>query len=130
MGVSEQLEDLIQEGLIKEEDGMYIKGKMKALIGKMYITKSRVAFLHRPMRINQGLLGNWIVKKMGKEPKDEMIFLLNLADIKDLKQGKFGINKNVLDFSDNKGTHHRITVKKYPEWEAMMTVNSDRNTIN
>jgi len=120
MEISEQIEDLIQEGLVKEEDGIYIKGKMKGLIGKAYITKTRMAFLHKPMKINQGLLGNWIVKKMGKEPNEELIFLLNLADIKDLKQGKFGINKNVLDFSDESGVHHRVTVKKYPEWEAMM----------
>ena len=121
MEVSEQLEDLIQEGIVHEEDAMYIKGKMKALIGKAYLTETRLAFLHKPMKINQGLLGNWIVKKMGKEPKEQMMFFLNLSDIQGVKQGKFGINKNVLEFSDTAGELYRVTVKKYPKWEELLS---------
>ena len=123
MDVTAQIEELTKEGISKNEHVMYLKTKMNGMNGNLYLTPTRVALVAKSFYQPKGFLEKFIAKKMNKEGKEEMVFNLPISEIKEIKQGKHGINKNVLEITDPSGSVFRLTVKKFAEWEELLSSN-------
>lgn len=121
--MSELLAELQQEGIRKEENVTYFKGKMGAYQGKLYLTDKRLALTAKSMASNinfGGLIGGIISAIIRRKSADVVQLNLQLEDIQSFEQGKIGLNKNVLIIKDKEGNEHKIGVRKYAPWEELL----------
>lgn len=107
-------EQLQSEGIIKEEKIGYLKSKMNLMQGNLYLTPKRLVLdAHKTGVGGFGLLGAILKKKVEEK---SFGFNLELSEIKDIAQGKHGVQKNVLEITDSQDETYRIVVKDYQEW--------------
>ena len=111
-------DQLQQEGIIKEEKIGYLKSKMNLLQGNLYLTPKRLVLdAHKTGVGGFGLLGAILKKKVEEK---SFGFNLELSEIKQVAQGKHGVQKNVLEITDSNDETYRIIVKNYQEWEDQL----------
>ena len=109
-------EELASEGILKEEKVGYLKSKLNMMQATLYLTPDRVVLdAHKTGVGGLGLLGALLKKKVEKKS-----FGFNLAfkDIKGIAQGKHGVQKNVLEVTNQQDETFQILVKNYQEWES------------
>lgn len=110
-------ENLKDEGIIKEEKVLHLKTKVMALQGTLYLTSmSLVLDSHKTGVSGMGLLTTALNKQLVE--KKNFGFDWKLQDIKKITQGKHGVQKNVLEVTNNNDETFRIIVKNYQEWEG------------
>ncbi len=106
---------LSKEGILKEEKVGYLKSSLNLMQGTLYETPKRLVLTaHKTGVGGMGILGALLKKKV---KKNNDVFNLEFKDIKEIRQGKHGVQKNVLEITDNQNNTYRITVKNYPECE-------------
>jgi hypothetical protein len=111
-------EELIQEGIQKEEAIGYLKSALNLQHGKFTLTPKRLHLeAHKTTVGGGGLLGAFLKKKVEAEQE---IFNLEFSNIGSIAQGKHGVEKNVLEITDKQNNKHRIIVKNYTEWETLI----------
>lgn len=116
--IEDQME---QEGVLKECKGLLIKSKVNVLDSKIFLTPNRfvVKSVSRNKAALFGLIGAIIVAIKGK--KYPVLQLnLELKDIDEAKQGKFGLNKHVLEITTKNSESYRIVVDNYPDWQKAL----------
>lgn len=102
------------EKVIKEEKVGYLKSKVNMLQGVIRLTEDDFQLQANKTGVGGfGLLGSLLKRKV--ESKNYG-FSVPLAEIQDVKQGKHGVNNNVLEVLLKNGELHRILVKNYQEW--------------
>jgi len=108
-------EELEKEGILKEEKIGYLKSKMNLMQGALYLTPNRLVLdAHKTGVGGLGILGFLLKKQVEKK---SFGFNLEFKDIKEIAQGKYGLQKNVLEITDKQNDTYRIIVKNYQEWE-------------
>lgn len=117
------VDDLLEkEGVKKECKAMLLRSKVKAIESKAYLTPQRLVVKSvKPNKVAGmfGLLGGLIY--LFQEKKYEIVQLnIELKEITEAKQGKFGINKNVLEVTTSAGETHIILVDNYPSWQEAL----------
>jgi hypothetical protein len=106
------------DSVIKQENIGYLKLKINLQQGTLTLTNSAVALdAHKTGVSGLGLLGAFLKKKV---EKNNTVFNLAFADIKTVAQGKHGMQKNVLEITDQQNNTHRIIVKDYADWESVL----------
>lgn len=109
-------EDLVNEGVVKEESVMHLKTKVIALQGKLFLTpKHLVLDSHKTGVSGLGILGMILKRQVEKK---NFGFEWELSDIKSIAQGKHGVQNNVLEVTNKNDETFRILVKNYQEWET------------
>ena len=112
------IEQLQQEGITKQEDIGYLKSKVNMLQGTLYLTPKRlVLHAHKTGVGGFGLLGAILKRKVEEQNYG---FNLELKEIKNVTQGKHGVQKNVLEITDLDNNQYRILVKDYNEWNMAL----------
>lgn len=108
-------EQLIEEGILKEEKVGYLKSKLNLMQGTLYLTTNRLVLdAHKAGMGGLGILGALLKKQVEKKVFG---FNLEFKDIKEIKQGKHGVQKNVLEVTDSQNETYKIIVKNYHDWE-------------
>lgn len=108
-------EELVKEGIQKEEKVGYLKSKVNLMNGTLYLTSGRLVLdAHKKGVGGLGILGALLKQKVEKK---SFGFNLEIKDIKKVTQGKHGATKNVLEITDKHNETYRIIVKNYQEWE-------------
>jgi len=109
-------EELVKEGILKEEKVGYLKSKMNLMQGTLYLTPNRLVLdAHKTGVGGFGMLGALLKKQVENK---SFGFNLEFKDIKQIAQGKHGLQKNVLEITDKHNETYRIMVKNYEEWES------------
>ncbi|HYG52698.1 MAG TPA: hypothetical protein VD905_17430 [Flavobacteriales bacterium] len=104
-----------QNDILKEENVGYLKSKMNLLQGKLSITANHLVLTAHKTTVNLfGVIGALLKSRVEKEFQ---VFKLSLKDIQKIENGKHGMNKGVLEITDNKNQTYRILVKNYADWE-------------
>jgi|GEM_PF-1025437 len=99
--------------VLKKEDVGYLKSALNLQQGTLVLSPSHLTLTAHKTSVGGGILGALLKKSV---EKDNTIFDLNLNDIHAIKQGKHGVQTNVLEINGG-NTTHRIIVKNYQEWE-------------
>ncbi|TMU50367.1 hypothetical protein [Flagellimonas algicola] len=108
-------EKLEKEEILKEEKIGFLKSKLNLMQGILYLTPNRLVLdAHKTGVGGFGILGALLKRKVEKK---SFGFSLDFKDIKKIAQGKHGVQKNVLEITDNQNKTFRIMVKNYQEWE-------------
>lgn len=108
-------EELAKEEILKEEKIGYLKSKLNLMQGTLYLTTNRLVLdAHKAGVGGFGILGSLLKKNVEKK---SFGFNLEFKDIKNVAQGKHGVQKNILEITDNQNETFRIMVKDYQEWE-------------
>lgn len=109
-------EKLVQVGIQKSEKVGYFKSKFNLLQGTLNLTPDRLILeAHKTGVGGFGALG--FLLKMKVEKKN-FGFNLRFEEIITIKQGKQGVQRNILEITDNQDTTYRILVNNYQEWES------------
>ncbi|GEM_PF-3900798 len=116
------LAELEKEGIAKESKGMFFKSKVNALESKVYLTPSRLVVMS--VSANKVRLGGAIgaILELTKK-KTYPIPQVNvsLEDIKEMKQGKFGLNKQVVELTTKDEEVFKFSVDNYSSWESAVS---------
>ena len=112
---------------IKREKVNFLKTKFQLLNGELFLTEDRLILISNKTTIASGLLGRLIKKKIESK---KFGFNLHLNDILEVRQTQHGIQKNVLEISDQSSNKYRIIVKDYPIWELTLKTYMKRSTHN
>ncbi|WP_024772086.1 hypothetical protein [Aquimarina macrocephali] len=108
-------EELVREGIQKEEKVGYLKSKLNLMQGTLYLTPNRLVLdAHKTGVSGLGILGALLKRQVEKK---SFGFNLEFKDIEKITQGKHGVTKNVLEVTDKQNETYRIIVKNYEEWE-------------
>jgi hypothetical protein len=108
-----------QSNIIKKEDVGYLKSSLNLMPGTLCITKDAICLdAHRAATNGFGLLG--LLIRSAAKPKTKTIFALPISKVMTVKQGKHGLQKNVLEITDAEKNTYRIIVKDYSEWENII----------
>ncbi len=107
----------MSEETLKEEKVGYLKSKLNLLQGKLVLTRSRLVLDAHKTTAGGGILG--LILKSRVEKKNYG-FDLELKRIKNIEQGKHGLQKNILEVTDDNENTYRILVKDYQEWADML----------
>lgn len=116
------LEDLMeQEGIEKESKGMFIKSTMNALSSKTFLTPNRLVVKSVDLK-RAALLGfiGLIIDTIKGNRYRVLQLNIELNDIREVKKGKFGRNKHVLEIVPKNGDSCRIVVDNYSEWQKTL----------
>lgn len=116
------LEDLMeQEGIEKESKGMFIKSTMNALSSKTFLTPKRLVVKSVDLK-RAALLGfiGLIIDTIKGNRYRVLQLNIELNDIQEVKKGKFGRNKQVLEIVPKSGDSCRIVVDNYSEWQKAL----------
>ncbi|MCR9173226.1 MAG: hypothetical protein NXI10_12065 [bacterium] len=100
--------------VLKEEKIMFLKSSVNALQGNLQLTSSKLVIEAHKTTVGGGILGAFLKKKV--EEKDHGT-TLNLKDISEIRRGKHGVNKNVLEVVDQSENVYRLVVKNYDSWQ-------------
>jgi hypothetical protein len=108
-------EELINEGIVKEEAIGYLKSAFNLQQGKLIMTNKRLYLTaHKTTVGGGGILGAFLKSKV--EAVNE-VFNLEYTVIGSIVRGKHGLQTNVLDITDKQNNNYRIIVKNFQEWE-------------
>jgi len=114
-----ELNDLINEGIVKEESVGYLKSRFKLQQGHIRLTPKTFALHVDQFGIGgTGTMGGVMKKRI--QEKDNG-FHCALSDISQITHGKNGFNKEVLELHLSNGKKHRITVKSVAEWRTAIS---------
>ena len=108
-------ERLNEEGIIKEEKIMYLQKKLLALQGTLYLTPKRLVLIAHKTTVGGGILGLFLKSMVAKK---KFGFDLEFNAIKNVAQGKHGVQTNIVEIVDESDKTFRIVVKDYQEWEG------------
>lgn len=100
--------------ILKEEQIMFLKSSVNALQGRIKLTSTQLIIEAHKTTVGGGLLGAFLKKKVEEKNYGA---ILELNDIAEVRRGKHGANKNVLEVIDKTETIYRIIVKDYDAWE-------------
>ncbi len=107
-------EELLKEGILKEEKVGYLKSKLNLMQGTLYLTSNRLVLdAHKTGVGGLGILGSILKRQVEQK---SIGFNLEFKDIKEITQGKHGVQENVLEITDKQNDTYRIIVKEYQEW--------------
>jgi hypothetical protein len=100
-----------KETVLFKVNGVYLKSRMQAKQGLLYITNERIVFEGSPMMMFFlfGVLGLLFARK-------KVVLEFPLADITDFKRVKQGFNKKIAEFDLIDGRKIRISVSG--KWET------------
>lgn len=113
--MSNQLQ--IPDNYIKKEKVSYLKSKIGLLNGVLYLTNNGLLLIANKTTIASGLLGRLLKKKVEEKKYG---FNIELSQIKNINQGKHGLQSNVLEILDHQDNTYRIIVKSYKNWEQIL----------
>lgn len=108
-------EQLSADGILKEERVMYLRSKVFALQGTLYLTAKRLVLIAHKTTVGHGILGILLKAIVAKKKYG---FNLELHAIKRVAQTTHGLQKSVLEVTDDQESAFRIVVKDCREWEA------------
>ena len=99
-----------QETVLYKANAVYIKSKLQAKQGALYVTSERIVFETKPMLMILvfGLIG-WLLARNKKTNE------FPLADITNFQRTKHGLNKKVAEFELIDGSKYRFGVSG--KWE-------------
>ncbi len=101
------------EKILKEEKIGYLKSKLNLMQGTLYLTPTKLILEANKTGVSGlGLLGNLLKKRVEKK---NIIFSLEFNAIKNVRQGKHGLQKNVLILTGD--IDYKVIVKDYEEWQ-------------
>lgn len=101
--------------VLKEEFVGYLKSKINLQKGKLTMTDETISLsAHKTGLAAVGILEIFVKRMLEKK---KTIFDLTFKNIQSVKQGKHGIETNVLEITDNSNVTYRIVVENYQDWE-------------
>ncbi len=100
--------ELQHEGIRKEESVGFLRNSINLIQAELYLTPRRLVL--ELDESNFGFLGNLF--RFGTKG-----FNLFLKDIKSVRQGKNGLQRNILEITDKANRTYRLMVQRYQEWE-------------
>ena len=110
----------IYDTIQKEDHVLFLKTKFTGYDATLILTASKL-FLESE---NSGIFKRGIISFLPflrrRLQKMEMVFNLDLNDIKSISQGKQGFNKNVLEITDKNNNTYRVVVKNFDEWAELV----------
>jgi len=119
--MSEILSELEKEGISKQEKVTFFKSKISALEGQIYLTPSRLVVMSvSGTKVRLGGLVGAIIELTKKKSYPVLQLNIELDKIKNLNKGKFGLNKNILEITNQDDEVIKVGVKNYEEWESLL----------
>ena len=92
-------EELLKEGILKEESVGFLKSKFNLMQGRLYLTQTRLVLNAHKTTVNSGGIIGAVAKAIVEKPK--WIFNIELTDIVKITEGKhFLRRKNILEITD------------------------------
>jgi len=101
------------EQVFRNETALWMKAKLNAQAGRLYLTDQRILFVK-----NQNPLAGVLLKLLVKSARGGVLYDIPLSDIKSFSRESFGANKNILKLSYGDGETVKFSLNKnYEEWE-------------
>ena len=105
----------MEEEILKKEKIGYLQSKFNLMQGTLYLTPTKLILdAHKTGVSGLGILGAILKRKVEKK---KFGFSLHFKEIKSVSQGKHGLQKNVLEITDEFQERYNIIVKDYADWE-------------
>jgi len=104
--------------VLKKELVGYLKSNVQVQKAVLYLTSRRM-LLETQEEGNKslGLIGSWFRKRLGSR---DVVFELDFSHIKFLQQGHYGLEKNVMEITDQQSNTYRVIVKNFSEWANLL----------
>ena len=119
--MSAVLAELEKEGISKQEKVTFFKSKINALEGQIYLTPTRLVVMSvSANKVRLGGLVGAIIELTKKKTYPVLQLNIELDKIKDLNKGKFGLNRNILEITNQEDEVIKVGVKNYEEWESLL----------
>jgi hypothetical protein len=119
--MSAVLAELEKEGISKQEKVTFFKSKINALEGQIYLTPTRLVVMSvSANKVRLGGLVGAFIELTKKKTYPVLQLNIELDKIKDLNKGKFGLNRNILEITNQEDEVIKVGVKNYEEWESLL----------
>ncbi len=105
------------EAILREEDGVWIRGGLSNQIGRLYLTNQRLVFSRQNpvLMVLFGLLGALFSQWFRK-----VTFDLPLKDVTGFEHTSYAFNKRVILFRTLQGEQKFGVNRPYEEWEPVL----------
>ena len=106
-------ETLKKEGIIKNESALWMKSKLNAQPGRLYLTNNRIVYVK-----NANPFAGLLILLLIKSTRNKILYDIELGTIKDISRESFGANKNIMAITHGSDQTVKFSVNNFENWES------------